>query len=66
MSSDHENGAVTPDDTKKHSAHTKVPIQSEIEEGEVLDEFSYTEEENRRLVRKLDWHVSSDYLPLHP
>lgn len=66
MSASHENNVAISDDMGTRFEPVKGLAQSSIDSvgyGEASHLGSYTEEENRLLVRKLDWHVSLSTLP---
>lgn len=61
MANDHENNIVGKDDIETESDHVKSHAQSSsqfLEDNLEVSTGTYTQEENKSLVRKLDWHVS--------
>lgn len=66
MAASHESYVDVSDGTDAKIDRTKGRTQSIVESvnnGEVCSD-GYTQEENRLLVRKLDWHVSPHAFPI--
>lgn len=59
MGSDNDSSVAISDSSGVHTYHSKGLAPPSVHSGEVDDvpAAAYTEEENRLLVRKLDWHV---------
>lgn len=49
--------AASRSDQGKSNPHSNIHL---VEDGLEVSTGTYTEEESKRLVRKLDWHVSLD------